>query len=162
MALPPELITPRDHRHGSKLGDVIRRLSSENDGEAIAAVHAMRRILKEHRVDMHDLAAHVENPANGNALTEAEMKKIYEAGFASGVQVTENKHHGAADFINTDGKPNWDAVAVFLQRNKHRLDPKHHEFIDDMASRTVWGREPTEKQHKYLHSLFFKLGGKIT
>ena len=29
-----------------------------------------------------------------------------------------------------------------------------------MASRTVYGREPTEKQHKYLHSLFFKLGGK--
>ena len=53
-------------------------------------------------------------------------------------------------------------VALFLQRNKHRLDPKHHEFIDDMAGRTAWGEEPTERQHKYLHSLFFKLGGKIT
>ena len=38
----------------------------------------------------------------------------------------------------------------------------HHEFIDDMASRTVYGREPTPRQHQYLHSLFFKLGGKIT
>jgi hypothetical protein len=35
-------------------------------------------------------------------------------------------------------------------------------FVDDMASRTVYGREPNEKQHKYLHSLFYKLGGKLT
>jgi len=49
-----------------------------------------------------------------------------------------------------------------VQREKHRLDNKHHEFIDDMASRTGYLREPTLKQHKYLHSLFYKLGGKIT
>ena len=49
-----------------------------------------------------------------------------------------------------------------MQREKHRLAAHHHEFIDDMASRSVYGREPTQKQHQYLHSLFFKLGGKIT
>jgi len=53
------------------------------------------------------------------------------------------------------------AIARLLEE-KHRLPSKHHEFIDDMASRTVYGREPTPKQHQYLHSLFFKLGGKIT
>jgi len=26
----------------------------------------------------------------------------------------------------------------------------------------VWGDEPTERMHKYLHSLFYKLGAKIT
>jgi hypothetical protein len=26
----------------------------------------------------------------------------------------------------------------------------------------VYGREPTPKQHQYLHSLFYKLGGRIT
>jgi prophage maintenance system killer protein len=56
----------------------------------------------------------------------------------------------------------WEAVSLFLQRNKDRLEAKHHQFVDDMASRTVYGREPTEKQHKYLHSLFYKLGGKLT
>ena len=38
----------------------------------------------------------------------------------------------------------WDAVALFLQRNKHLLDSKHHAFIDDMtdmASRSK--RKPT-------------------
>ena len=99
--------------------------------------------------------------SNGNgAITQTE-KAISDA-YAAGVQDAENKFHGANDFHSTDGKPNWEAVALFLQRNKHRLDAKNHEFVDDMASRTAWRREPTERQHKYLHSLFFKLGGKIT
>src|SRR5215831_6483409 len=68
--------------------------------------------------------------------------------------------HGA--FRNTDGTLEWSEVALFCQRQKHRLPEKHHEFVDDMASRTVYGREPTPKQHQYLHSLFYKLGGKIT
>jgi len=29
-----------------------------------------------------------------------------------------------------------------------------------MASRTVW-REPTEKQAKWLRSIFYRLGGKL-
>jgi len=64
--------------------------------------------------------------------------------------------------LDTDGKPDWTHVALYLQREKHRLDSKHHQFVDDMAARTVWKREPTEKQHKYLHSLFYQLGGRIT
>jgi hypothetical protein len=57
---------------------------------------------------------------------------------------------------------NFYEIALFVQREKHRLPDKHHEFIDDMASRAVYGREPTLKQHHYLHGLFYKLGGKIT
>ncbi len=160
MILPAELITRRDDRHGSRLGDIIRRLSSDSDGERIATVDALDRVLGSAGCDFHSFADHLE--ANGSGINEADMRKIFDAGYAMGVQDTENKHHGAHDFRNADGKPEWEAVALFLQRNKHRLDARHHQFIDDMASRTVWGREPTEKQHKYLHSLFYKLGGKIT
>ena len=53
-------------------------------------------------------------------------------------------------------------VALYVQRERHRLPDRHHEFINDMASRTAYGREPTPKQHQYLHSLFLKLGGKFT
>ena len=68
------------------------------------------------------------------------MKEVYEAGYRDGVLATENKNHGVDDFLNADGKPTWEAVALFLQRNKHRLDVKHHEFIDKMAGRTAWAR----------------------
>jgi hypothetical protein len=158
--LPPEITTPRDDRHGSKLGDIIRRLTSNADGEIIAAVHAMQRVLESAGAGFHELADHLEKQNGG--VTEAEMKQVWDAGYAKGVADAENKQHGASDFRNTDGRPNWIAVALFLQRSKHRLDAKHHQFVDDMAARTAWEHEPTERQHKYLHSLFFKLGGKIT
>jgi hypothetical protein len=167
MALPPEIISPRDHRHGSKLGDVIRRLGSTNDGEIVATVHAMRRVLETYGTDIHALADHVEK-ANGG-LSDADKQKIRSEienaraiGYAEGVKAAEAKQHGTGAFRNTDGTLEWTEVALFVQRQKNRLPEKHHEFIDDMASRTVYGREPTPKQHQYLHSLFYKLGGKIT
>jgi hypothetical protein len=161
MGLPPEITTRRDERHGSRLGDIIRRLSSSSDGEIVATVLAMRRILESAGVDVHGLAEHLEAP-NGKGVTEADLKRVFDSGYAKGIEDTQNKQHGANDFRSTDGKPDWDSVALYLQRNIHRLDAKHHDFVNDMAARTVWGREPTERQHKYLHSLFYKLGGKIT
>jgi hypothetical protein len=71
MALPPEITARRDQR-GSKLGDVIRRLSSSSDGEIIATVHAMRRMLESNGADIHGLADHVEN----GGLTDADKQKI--------------------------------------------------------------------------------------
>jgi hypothetical protein len=165
MALPPKITARRDQR-GSKLGDVIRRLFSSSDGEIIATVHAMRRVLESCGADIHALAEHVEN---GGGLTEADKAKIKSEiknaralGYADGVRAAQSKQHGTGAFRNTDGKLEWTEVALFVQREKHRLPTRHHEFIDDMASRTVYGREPTPSQHRYLHSLFYKLGGKIT
>jgi hypothetical protein len=150
-----------DENIARRVGSLIRLLSSPNDGEALGAARGLVRALESAGTDIHELATHIEKP-NGDGPTEAAMRQIYDAAYAAGVQAAENRHHGAGDFHNADGKPNWEAVALFLQRNKSLLDSKHHEFIDDMASRTVWGREPTEKQHRYLHSIFYKLGGKIT
>jgi hypothetical protein len=147
-----------------KLARLVRLLSSDHDHEAAAAMHAFVRVLRTAKAagaDIHALADRIEKP-NGDGLSEIEMRKLFDAGFHAGVQAAERRHNGASDFHNTDGKPDWCAVALFLQRNKHRLAARHHEFIDDMAARTAWEREPTEKQHRYLHSLFFKLGGKIT
>jgi hypothetical protein len=117
-------------------------------GEIIAAVRALVRTFESAGSDIHALADHVEKP-NSASVPEAEMKRPYDPGYSAGVLAAESWHHGVGDFHNTDGKPDWDAVALFLQRNKRRLDSRHHEFIDDMASRTVWGREPTEKQHRW-------------
>jgi hypothetical protein len=165
MPLPPEITIRRDERHGSKLGDVIRHLASESDGEIVATVHAMRRMLESCGVDIHDVADHIEN---GHGLSEADKQKIQDAiesaradGYAEGVRMAEARQHGTGAFRNTDGKLDWTEVALFVQREKHRLPDKHHEFVDDMAARSVYEREPTQKQHQYLHSLFFKLGGKI-
>jgi hypothetical protein len=152
----PDLLTPVIH----KLAACIRLFSSDKVWEVEAAVSGIQRLLKGAN-DVHALADRIEK-ANGGGVTEADLKRVYDAGYAQGIQDAENRRHGGEDFLGADGKPTWEGVALFLQRNKSRLDNKHHEFVDDMASRTVWGREPTERQHKYMHSLFHKLGGKIT
>jgi hypothetical protein len=167
VSLPRGLTTRKDDRHGSELGDVIRRLASDSQGEAFAALCAMARKLQKYGCSFHDLAEHVEN--GGGGLSEDDKRKIQNEiesaraiGYAEGVKAAEAKQHGTGAFRNTDGAIEWTEVALFVQREKHRLPDKHHEFINDMASRTVYGREPTPKQHQYLHFLFFKLGGRIT
>src|SRR5215472_8150343 len=167
MALPRKLTTREDDRHGSELGDVIRQLASDNQGVAFAALCAMARKLEKYGCSFLDLADHVEN--GGGGLSEADKQKINAAiedarieGYAEGVAAAESKQHGTGAFRNTDGTLEWIEVALHCQRQKHRLPERHHEFIDDMAARTVYGREPTPRQHQYLHSLFYKLGGKIT
>jgi hypothetical protein len=140
-----------------RLADCVRLLASDQDGEIIAAAHALKRTLASAGTDINGLASGIENLGKGAEVSKEQMKQVWDAA----VQHTENRLHGGDDFRSTDGKPTWQSVALFCQRNKHRLDPRHHEFINDMAARTVYAREPTEKQHKYLFALFLKLGGKI-
>jgi hypothetical protein len=162
----PDPLDPFLHR----LAACIRMLLSANAGERDAAINGVQRMLKtvgeDKSVDVHALAARIEQPST--ALSDADKKKIHAAieqahaeGYAEGVQAAENRQHGADAFRSTEGAE-WIRVALFVQREKHRLPAQHHQFVDDMAARTVWEREPTLKQHKYLHSLFLKLGGRIT
>ena len=155
------------HALAAKLGKPIRLLASTSQGEAFAALCAIARLLEAYRLTFHELADHVEN--GGGGLSEADKQKISAAienartiGYAEGVAAAEAKQHGTGAFRNTDGTLEWTEVARYCQRQKHRLPERHHEFVDDMASRTAFGREPSPKQHQYLHSLFYKLGGKIT
>jgi hypothetical protein len=127
----------------NKLAACIRMLSSDKDGDIVNAARGIVRMLKGADTDIHALAERVEQPSGG--LTEAEMKKLYDAGYAAGVHAVENKQHGSVDFHNVDGT---------------RLRENERDFINDMASRTVW-REPTPKQEKWLRSIFFRLGGRV-
>jgi len=159
MALPHEL--------AAKLGKPIRLLASNSQGEAFAALCAIARLLESHGHSFHTLADHVEN-INGSSLSDADKQRIRSEiesaraiGYAEGVRAAEAKQHGTGAFRNADGKLDWKEVALYVQREKHRLPAKNHEFVDKMAARTVWDDEPTERMHRYLHSLFYQLGGKI-
>ena len=140
-----------------KIADRVRMLASDKPGEVVAAANALKSILTSAGTDINGLAHAIENLGKSTEVSKDQMKKIWDAA----VQHTENRLHGAEDFANTDGKPPWQQVALFCQRNKHRLRPQTHEFVDKMAAQTVYEREPTEKQHKYLFALFLQLGGKI-
>src|SRR5262245_17393436 len=106
MSLPPEIAACRNGR-GSRLGDVIRRLSSNSDGEIIATVHAMWRMLESCGADIHALADHVEKANVG--LTDADRQKIRTEienaraiGYAEGVKAAEAWQHGTGACRNID------------------------------------------------------------
>src|SRR6516165_10514679 len=130
MALPSELTTRENEHHGSELGDVIRQLASDNQGVAFAALCAMARKLEKYGCSFLDLADHIENGSGG--LSEIENARAI--GYAEGVAAAESKQHGTGAFRNTDGKLDWKEVALYVQREKHRLNPKHHDFINKVAA----------------------------
>jgi hypothetical protein len=135
----------------TKLARCVRLLSSDKGGEIVAAAHAIKRTLKSAGADIHALAERIEKP-NGSGLTEADMKKLYDAGFSAGVREAENRRYGSTEFHNVDGTPHWHEIALFCQQHNERLTVKEEPFVNDMAARTVW-REPTEKQAKWLKSI---------
>jgi len=151
MALPSEIT--------ARLGNVIRRLSSNHDGEIIAAIHVILRLLASCGGDIHALAARVEN---GGGLTENDKKKIKSEiesaraiGYAEGVRAAEAR-------FRPDGKLEFSEVALFVERKIDHLPPDKHEFIRKMALYARQGIEPSPKQGKFLFDLFVQyLGGRI-
>ena len=143
-----------------RIADLIRRLGSDHDGEVTATVHVLKRLLASQSVSFTDLGNAIEKLATGG-LAEAQMKQLFDAGYAKGAADAERKRiaQQAAHGLKPDGSTDWEAVALYCQREKSRLEANHHQFIDDMASRMTWGREPTDRQGTYLISLFRKLGG---
>jgi hypothetical protein len=130
-----------------KVQKLIKLLSSSNDGEALAAVHALQRILREEGSDIHELAARIEG------LSQAEMKKLYDAGFREG------KNAAAAatpDFSNV-GPSFYEMACEIKRQSDGLLSPKEINFVDDMV-RWCARREPTEKRAKWLHAIYCRIG----
>ena len=125
-----------------KIAYTLRMLNSDKDGDVLAAVYALKRLLQSLGTDWDGLASGFEKILNGSdkAITQAEMQKAISDAYAAGVQDTENKLHGGDDFQSADGKPPWESIALFLQRNKNRLPARNHEFVDKMAAQAVLGQ----------------------
>ena len=150
MALPSEVT--------ARLGNVIRRLSSDHEGEIIAAMHIILRLLESCGGDIHALAAQVENGGMSEKYRDevrAQIKKAHEVGYEKGVRAAEAR-------FRPDGKLEFSEVALFVERQINRLPPDKHEFIHKMAFYARQEFEPTQKQGKFLFDLFVQyLGGKI-
>jgi hypothetical protein len=142
-----------------KLASFIRLLASDRDGEVVAAARALERVLKSAGADIHALADQVEH-TNGGGLTEAEMKKLFDAGYEAGVRAAEAKvQHDEDGFRSVNGAVSWHKMAVFCQDRKARLRGNEVDFIDEMCGWTTW-KEPTSKQAKWLSSIYARLGGR--
>jgi hypothetical protein len=117
-----------------KLAKLLRMLSSNREPEVLAAAQALCRTLQSAGADIHALATIVEH---GGELNQAEMKKLYDAGYHEGLRVAEDKHHGSEDFRNIDGLPSWHEMALWCQHRGDRL-----QSIESVNSSITWLRSP--------------------
>jgi hypothetical protein len=130
-----------------KLEKLVRLLSSDKDHEVLSAARAITRTLSSAGSDIHELATRVKG------VPEADMQRIYDAGVQEGKDVAA----AAAGFRSTEGL-SWLEMAEYCAgHDDGRLSAKERGFIEDMV-RWCARREPSEKQGKWLHVLYVRLG----
>jgi hypothetical protein len=100
-----------------KLKRFIRLLSSDSDGEVVAAARALNRTLKSAKLDIHVLADGI--GATNGKLSDAEMRKLYDAGYEAGKREAQN----GAMFrsVNIDEEPSWSEIARECAAHSERL-----------------------------------------
>jgi hypothetical protein len=134
-------------------------LSTEHDGEAIAAKEAIKRTLASAGADIHILADAIE--AGPTFLQEA-LVRADEAR-----RQAEEELKRARDIAkdmrtrpwHEDQSPPWNAIAHTCEAASHRLGERERKFVEDMVRWTACGGEPTEKQAKWLRSIYVRVGG---
>ena len=147
-----------------KLANLIRRLSSNSDGEVGATAHGLLRTLQSIGADIHDVADRIEHSGNG-ALAENEMQEIYNAGIKEGARLAIQKMQ--AQMARSSPQrlmpqfPSAADMALYCYQHVSRCNEWETEFASNMA---VWTRRRplTVKQQARLEELFIKLGGKLS
>ena len=141
----------------SKLGKLIRMLSSSQDGEVLGAARAIVRTLANAGLDVHALAAGI--GANDKKFSEEEAREIYQHGVAEGRRVAEQEQSGPFfRNVNLNDEPSWHDIACECAAHSARLrDEREGKFVNDMVRWTVHGGEPTEKQAKWLRSIYARV-----
>jgi hypothetical protein len=138
-----------------KLSKLLKLLSSPRDGEVLGAARAILRTLEGAGADIHELATRIQGSGK---LSQADMQRIYDAAFAEGRRAGERDKPAAAENAWHDVEPNWQEIATECRdRGDGRLTVREREFVSDMVRWTVY-RKPSEKQAKWLHALYVRLG----
>ena len=161
MPLPPEFT--------ARLRKIVLMMFADDEGTRVAATNALRAATEAANLTMHDVAEHIDNPRivttvlSNRQISEikAEIDAAYQRGRAE-------RGVASVDFHATDGSDDWRRVALYVEREKHRLplrsqDGRTFEFIDNMAmlARSPYTRDLSPARGKWLYDLFHKIGGKV-
>jgi hypothetical protein len=145
-----------------RIAKLFRLLASDFDGEVLSAARRMKQQLAGEGLSFNDIAIVIEN-ANGEIeerkYSDADAEIIFTKGVEKGRAEEVRKQQAPPEFYDVDGRPRWNAIALFCQKNVGRLRGEwERTFVNDMAGKTLWCT-PTEKQAKHLLAIFVKLGG---
>jgi hypothetical protein len=115
-------------RAAERLTKLLLMLSSDRDGEVVAAVRAIDRTLKDAGADWHDFAARL--------LVSAKARSSHRATRARRTET------------NTDG--NWHEMREFCLRHSVLLRSRELEFVTGLGG---WRGDLTEKQLAWLSAI---------
>ena len=120
---------PIPARITAKITKLVAMLSSDNDSEVVTTVRAIQRTLKAAGADFHTLA-----------------KAIAYGGEAQ------------PELVRRSSPGSWVEVARWCRDHEAgRLGPREREFVASMVRRLVCGARPTERQARWLKSIFVRL-----
>jgi hypothetical protein len=155
-----------------KLGKVFALTGSASDGEALAAVRMLNRVLKTNGVDPQVLIARMKNSwvsDEHKAQFAAKVEQARAAGRIEGQRQATARLDLRDDFDDDDeASVDWRLVARFVGRERHRLPPYkrdawNEEFINNMVALAASSYTSlSTKQTNILYGLYGALGGKIT
>ena len=147
-----------------RIGTTVRMLGAEREAEAIAATHALRRLLPGEGLAFSDVATLIEN-ADGEIEQLKYSDSDAEAIFTRGVEEGSKKNAGRAfstDFFDDNGAPRWLEIAKFCDGSSNQLEPREQTFVAEMVmNMQYYGSPRSYKQGGYLLSIFYRLRGSL-
>jgi hypothetical protein len=147
-----------------RIAKLFRMLSSDYDGEVLAAVNRMKSLFKDERLTFHDIATVIEN-CNGEIeekkYSDTDAEIIFAKGVEKGRTEEVRKQQAPPEFYDADGSPRWYEIAMFCQQNRAQLRSEwERNFANDVPARIIKFGKPTENMIPHLLGIFVKLGGK--
>jgi hypothetical protein len=119
-------------------------LSSEQTNEALAARSALKNMLANEGSDIHEFAARL----RGGKLSEADMKRIYDAGYDAGIE------KGAAEanvkFTDIDEPSSHAEMARFCIKHDRGMTAWERDFVNDVLH---WHR-PSPKMLAKIQQIY--------
>lgn len=133
------------HQSKQLISKMIRLLASENDGEIIAAVSAIKRILNKEKKDFNDLA---EMFFQSSGFSYADLQRAYSYSPQPQRKPRQKKER----------KPETEEEIKLkkILSVKEKLPEKSREFIDSVSARINEQEEMTEKQKKWFNDIYFR------
>ena len=161
---PKKPLTPRQ-----KIAQFVRLLGSDEPGEQLNTVAALKRTLKSLNANPNDLGDVIEREAS--KYSKAQMFELAEAVRAEtraeaveqGIKIGLARAHNGGSNGHGHGYtlPSAAIMAEFChQRLGHLRSDREREFIDEMIVKTQRGRGLSLRTLGYLASLYIGLGGK--
>ena len=134
-----------------KVDPLIRRLATDNDGEALACVRALARVLKSAGMSFHDLADAITKPAATAYYEQPGRKYHYEPPPTPDPPPFED-----APFRT------WAEVMEFLVKKADEpfspLREKEKEFVRSARDGVRSYGKPTERQEKWIRDILKRCG----